>query len=277
MPHISYNPVSNLININQHIQVLQNMWDKMNYWWKFLFTSESKPDLLILKFYCTEEIQLFFLFSVVCFSMIAGVFSIWVFTVFLLDFFKLSGLEKVSLIVEQRLKLCIKSPSGEICFQSWCKVNQQLDPCWHVWCPPRTGDIQDLHCWLASGVDMCSWIRIYGSKFDSGLSLCIKHHLWVMSLRMFSLTVRHLYVRTHQGGDLELCIYPAASVRGLQPCDDAISQALLILIIVWNKKTATEKRLGTPTLRVISIKKIHSQRVLVREKTDKVIITATNL
>lgn len=98
-----------------------------------------------------------------------------------------------------------------------------------------------------------------------------------MSLRMFSLTVRHLYVRTHQGGDLDLCTYSAASVRGLQSCDNAISQALLILIIVWNKETATEKRRGTPTLRVISIKKIHSQGVLVREKTDKVIITATNL
>lgn len=156
MPHISCNPVSNSINISQHIQVLQNVRDKMNYWWRFLFTSESKPDPLILKFYRPQEIQLLFLFSVSCFSMIPGFFSIWIFTVFMLDFFNLGGLEKVSLIVEQRLKLCIKLPSGEICFQWWCKVNQQLDPYWYVWCPPRTGDIQDIHCWLVSGVDMCS-------------------------------------------------------------------------------------------------------------------------
>lgn len=129
---------------------------------------------------------------------------------------ELGGLEKVSLIVKQRLKLCIKSPSGVTHFQWWHKVNQQLAPYLHLWCTPRIGNIQDLHCWLTCGVDMCSQNQnVLQQIWLWSFPLCIKHHLRVMYTRMLSLTVRYLYTITPQDGDLELCIYSATSVMGL--------------------------------------------------------------
>lgn len=79
---------------------------------------------------------------------------------------------------------------------------------------------------------------------------------------------------TPQDGDLEPCVYSANSVMGSQSCDDAILQSAHYCIGVCYKQTAT-KRLGASTVRLISIKKIHSHGLLVGEKTGKVTITTT--